>query len=52
MMDENVECLDCGWQGYDTELVSKTDDANDKKFIYCPSCGSDDIQDIDDEEEK
>ena len=51
-MDEyEVECLDCGWQGYALDLVSKTDGDVDTDFNYCPDCLSGDIQDIENEED-
>jgi len=47
MDDEyEIECLDCDWQGYVLDLVSKTEDPKDRDFNYCPDCGSDNIQDI------
>ena len=46
-MDEfEVECVDCNWQGYSSDLVSKTVDWEDKDFSFCPDCGGDDIQEI------
>ena len=32
---------DCGWSGAPEELVSKTDDIDDRDFTYCPQCGND-----------
>ena len=50
-MDEfEIECNYCFWQGYVSDLESKTDDLEDKKFIYCPDCGGSDISDIETEE--
>lgn len=46
-----IECANCGWQGYSTELVRKTDDPSDRKFNLCPDCLSNDITDIDDDED-
>ena len=46
----DVECNECSWQGYAGDLESKTASLSDDKFIYCPDCESDDIQDIDEEE--
>ena len=47
-MDEpEVQCNQCSWQGDALDLVSKTDDINDKDFNYCPQCGSSEIEDID-----
>jgi hypothetical protein len=50
-MEPNVKCESCGWEGYDMELVSKTEDMNDTDFSFCPVCGSDDILDTDYDEE-
>jgi len=47
-MDEfDVRCCNCGWEGYSEELVSKTEDINDKDFNCCPDCKSEDIEDTD-----
>jgi len=41
--DENdipeVECPECGWQGWSNELHSNAELEEDDKFIYCPECG-------------
>ena len=47
-MEETIECTSCGWTGDETMLVSATEDLDDRDFIYCPECGKDTIQDIDD----
>jgi predicted RNA-binding Zn-ribbon protein involved in translation (DUF1610 family) len=49
IMDEEIQCNNCGWTGDSTMLVSKTDALDDRDFNYCPDCGSDDIEDIEDE---
>jgi len=49
IMDEEIQCNNCGWTGDSTMLVSKTDSLDDRDFNYCPDCGSDDIEDIEDE---
>lgn len=46
-MEEEIICNECGWCGDPSELVSLTDDVNDMDFIYCPDCGSSDIEDLD-----
>ena len=46
MDDYELECNNCGWQGYWTELVSLTEDTKDTNFSFCPDCASDDIEDI------
>ena len=47
MDDEfEMECVDCGWQGFALDLVSKTDDVDDTDFSYCPDCGSSNVFDI------
>jgi Zn finger protein HypA/HybF involved in hydrogenase expression len=51
MSELEIECLDCYWQGYTIELQSKTEDLEDRKFCFCPDCGSDNIQDIDIDED-
>ena len=49
-----VECDDCGWQGSASELnCSEEDYKSDKKigeiqFNLCPSCGSNNITEIED----
>ena len=57
-MDDNVECVNCGWTGSDTELVSSDGDTElavfltgkghciTRTFNLCPECGSDDITQI------
>lgn len=50
-MDEII-CNECGWIGDTTMLVSASDNLNDRDFIYCPDCWSDDIKDIDENEEE
>lgn len=56
-MNDQIECLNCGWQGSPGELVcSDEDDASDKKvseikFNICPQCGEvDDFEDLEDEQ--
>ena len=45
-------CLQCGWEGDDTELRAKTDNSEDKDFIYCPDCKSAEIAEFEDDEVK
>ncbi len=42
-------CTNCDWQGEADELVSLTDNANDKDFSYCPYCSG---EAFDEEEEE
>jgi len=42
-------CNDCGWSGEPGELVSKTDDLNDRDFSYCPYCGGNDFDEEDED---
>lgn len=49
-MDEyEIQCNNCDWQGVAFDLESATASVDDKKYIYCPDCGSDDIEDIDED---
>ena len=45
MEDPEIQCNYCGWQGDSSELESKTEKLDDRVFIYCPDCGSNDIED-------
>jgi len=45
-----IECQKCGWSGDSSELVSTTDDLNDRDFSHCPYCGRTEFIDYDDEE--
>jgi len=49
-INSDVMCLECGWAGDSSELASKTNKHDDKKFTNCPDCDSDDIEDIEEEE--
>lgn len=46
MNDFDVECNDCGWQGYEMSLESKTESLDDNNYCCCPECGSDDVSDL------
>jgi len=46
-----IECISCGWAGDETMLVSKTDDINDDQYIYCPECGDDDMEELEEYED-
>ena len=48
-MDE-IKCNKCGWTGDYEQLISLTDDLDDKDFSYCPRCESKDIENIEEEE--
>ncbi len=39
---------DCPWQGTADELVTLTDNVNDRDFDFCPNCNG---KDFDEEEE-
>jgi len=54
-MESEIECTECGWQGYVGELLcSDEDDDSDKpvheiKFNICPDCGEIDcFEDVED----
>jgi len=44
MMDEipEIECEECGWQGYRSELLCNPEDENksveEARFNVCPNC--------------
>jgi len=44
-VEPEIECTECGWQGYNSELLCSDEDASsDKKshqikFNICPECG-------------
>jgi len=44
-------CNGYGWQGTPEELVSLTDDLNDRDFSFCPHCDSSDFDELKDEED-
>lgn len=46
-MDEEIRCNDCDWTGDSSELVSETSGLDDPCNI-CPTCGSADIEDLED----
>ena len=46
-----AECTKCGWSGDASEIVSKTDAIEDLDFIYCPYCGSSDIEYTEEEDD-
>ena len=48
-MCEEIQCNNCGWTGDNTMLVSETEDYDDP-CNKCPDCGSDDIEDIEQDE--
>lgn len=54
-MELEIECTNCGWQGFVADLLSHPDDndkdVRDTRFVVCPDCGGiDTFEDIDDEE--
>ena len=44
-------CNECGWEGTPEELVSLTDDLNDRNFSFCPYCDSNNFDEEEDEED-
>ena len=46
-----LTCNECGWSGAPEELVSLTDDPEDRNFSFCPFCESDDFEEDEEEEE-
>ena len=44
-----LECENCWWSGDPSELVSDTDDLNDRDFIHCPQCGGTEFEELDEE---
>lgn len=43
-MEPEIECTECGWQGYISELLCLDEDFNKRDqecvFNICPECGS------------
>lgn len=39
-----LTCTECDWQGSPDELVSLTEETNDKDFSYCPYCNLNDFE--------
>ena len=46
MGEYQKECQECGWRGLTAELDETNDDASGQTQIFCPDCGSIDIQDL------
>lgn len=44
-----MHCEDCTWSGSPYELVSGTDEFEDREFIFCPQCGSKNVAEDDDD---
>lgn len=40
----------CRWSGDESELVSSTDDTEDRDFSHCPQCGGTDFDEEDEED--
>ena len=57
-MKPEIECEDCGWQGYTSELVCSEEDSKSSKkvaemsFNRCPECDGENIVDYWDEDEE
>jgi len=55
-MEDDVECTSCSWSGHHSELVCSDEDSGSDRpeslihFNLCPDCGSDEIEDMDEEE--
>ena len=49
-MEDEIECIDCGWTGDSTMLESKTESLFDLDFNYCPDCSGNNIEDREPEE--
>ena len=45
-------CENCDWSGYREELVSQTEDIDDKDFSYCPYCDGKEFEEIDEYEDE
>jgi len=45
-MKHKIICDNCKWTGFEKDLVTTTKLSYDVEYIYCPSCGSDDVGDI------
>ncbi len=43
--------LDCNWSGEPDELVSKTEDIDDDNYSFCPSCGNENFDEEEMDEE-
>jgi len=43
-------CEHCTWGGYHEELVSQTEDLDDKDFSYCPDCGGKEFEEVEEED--
>ena len=50
MSDDQKECQDCGWRGETAELDLTNDGSGDPTHIFCPDCGSEDIKDLNPDE--
>ena len=50
-MEPEIRCIDCDWEGYATELHSRTDDLDDNDFFFFFFCGSENLEDTDYDEE-
>ena len=44
-------CENCGWSGTPEELVSLTDDFDDRDFSFCPDCGKDEFEEEEEEDD-
>lgn len=44
-IDEQYTCLDCGWEGYESELICEEDTHNCRMVVAgnCPVCGGENV---------
>lgn len=50
-MADEVFCNNCGWSGDVSQLVCASLSSVSIGFNYCPECGSDDIEDVEEDDE-
>ena len=48
-MATHLICNNCDWMGDPSELVSLTEEIEDRDFSYCPICDSNDLDEDEDE---
>lgn len=56
MVDDELQCQECDWTGFESYLVwSEADEKSNKaaseiRFDLCPECGSNDICNLDEDD--
>ena len=50
MSENQKECQDCGWRGLAAELDQTADESGSQTHIFCPDCGSTDINNLNPDE--